>query len=124
MIDSQFCAQGYCEIFKNHPKKFLTIISQSFPHKTVYTAQADISHSATKFEYVVVWYVPTKDPSRPAQGLSCPVQQSQKEILFPKKLSTKQTVQANITHSATKFKYVVPWYAPTKDPQRPAQRVS
>ena len=35
MIDPQFCAQGYCEIFKNHPKKFLIIISQSCPHKTL-----------------------------------------------------------------------------------------
>ena len=26
MIDPQFCAQGYCEIFKNHPKKFLILI--------------------------------------------------------------------------------------------------
>ena len=32
MIDPQFCAQEYCELFKNPPKKFLIIISQSCPH--------------------------------------------------------------------------------------------
>ena len=83
MIDPQFCAQGYCETFKNHPKKFLIIISQSCPHKTL---PEQIFHIQQPSLSMLFWYVPiaTKDPSCPAQGLSCPVRQSQKENWFPK----------------------------------------
>ena len=112
--------KGYHTVFKNRPKKFSFL--KKYTHKN--TVRANSSLSAPKFRYVVLWYITKKAPKHLVKGLSRRIQKSPKEIFISQEIYKYNTVRANSSLPAPKFRYVVLWYITKKAPKHLVQGLS